>query len=327
KYSNILLVAVTLISSTFAIPESYSNDRCGKEYGECDPGYCCSQYGWCGTTSEHCGKGCQSEFGDCENKPVISKDDRCGPENGNTVCGNGKCCSKYGWCGTSSEHCGKGCQSEFGKCENSITITKTKTKTKTTTSIKSSSTSSSKDKWDTEYGRVDKEARVYAQEIWDFLVEKIGNKNGAAGVIGNLYAESRLQPADLQEKYEIEFGLNDKEYTKAVDNGSYTKFTTDKGGYGLVQWTSENRKTNLLNYCKKRGTSIGDLYMQLDFLWLELTTTKKYENLLKILKTTDSIQEASDVVVLEFEIPEKRGQDVLNKRAKFGRMLKAACDH
>ncbi|TGZ82035.1 glycoside hydrolase/deacetylase [Ascodesmis nigricans] len=33
-------------------------------------------------------------------------------------CGTAKpCCSKYGWCGNSDEHCGTGCQNEFGTCK------------------------------------------------------------------------------------------------------------------------------------------------------------------------------------------------------------------
>jgi len=39
--------------------------KCGKEYGSCPTGQCCSKYGWCGTTSFHCDSGCQSEFGKC----------------------------------------------------------------------------------------------------------------------------------------------------------------------------------------------------------------------------------------------------------------------
>ncbi|OUM60486.1 carbohydrate-binding module family 18 protein [Piromyces sp. E2] len=42
-----------------------SNDRCGAGIGRCAPGLCCSRYGWCGTTEQHCNKGCQSEFGEC----------------------------------------------------------------------------------------------------------------------------------------------------------------------------------------------------------------------------------------------------------------------
>ncbi|OUM59467.1 carbohydrate-binding module family 18 protein, partial [Piromyces sp. E2] len=39
-----------------------STGRCGGNYGSCASGLCCSQYGWCGTTDEHCGTGCQASF-------------------------------------------------------------------------------------------------------------------------------------------------------------------------------------------------------------------------------------------------------------------------
>ena len=40
-------------------------DRCGPDVGSCPTGWCCSEYGWCGTTTEHCTAGCQSAFGYC----------------------------------------------------------------------------------------------------------------------------------------------------------------------------------------------------------------------------------------------------------------------
>jgi len=43
---------------------------------------------------------------------VGAKAQRCGREFGGAVCGNGLCCSQYGWCGNSNEHCGTGCQSQ-----------------------------------------------------------------------------------------------------------------------------------------------------------------------------------------------------------------------
>lgn len=46
-------------------PKISTNGQCGKEYGVCPSGKCCSKYGWCGTSSDYCGKGCQSEFGKC----------------------------------------------------------------------------------------------------------------------------------------------------------------------------------------------------------------------------------------------------------------------
>ncbi|OUM62881.1 carbohydrate-binding module family 18 protein, partial [Piromyces sp. E2] len=120
KYINLVLSAVVLISSASAAPATYSSNRCGPGYGSCDDGYCCSQYGWCGKTEEHCriDNGCQSNYGYCLGVTPQPANDRCGSKFGNAKCGSGECCSQYGYCGTSKDHCGKGCQSEFGVCNN-----------------------------------------------------------------------------------------------------------------------------------------------------------------------------------------------------------------
>nr|AMM76171.1 endochitinase [Drosera rotundifolia] len=39
---------------------------------------------------------------------------QCGSEVGGALCPNGLCCSKYGYCGTTSAYCGPGCQSQCG---------------------------------------------------------------------------------------------------------------------------------------------------------------------------------------------------------------------
>jgi len=120
-----------------------TNGKCGKEYGYCPSGNCCSKYGWCGTKEEYCSisKGCQSEFGKCNDDSnnttipelPVSTNGKCGKEYGK--CPSGKCCSSYGWCGTKEEYCSisKGCQSEFGKCNEEKTTTTTTTIKKTTT--------------------------------------------------------------------------------------------------------------------------------------------------------------------------------------------------
>lgn len=68
------------------------------------------------------------------------------------------------------------------------------------------------------------------KHIWDVLYAKIGNSYGVAGLMGNLYAESGLQPNNLQNSYEESLGYSDSSYTQAVDNGSYTNFTSDSAG-------------------------------------------------------------------------------------------------
>jgi peptidoglycan/xylan/chitin deacetylase (PgdA/CDA1 family) len=44
-----------------------------------------------------------------------SPDGTCGGANAYT-CPTGQCCSQWGWCGTTAEYCGAGCQRPFGVC-------------------------------------------------------------------------------------------------------------------------------------------------------------------------------------------------------------------
>lgn len=106
-----------------------SNDgTCGTQGGKTCTGStfgnCCSQYGWCGSTTDHCGTGCNAAFGTCTSTPPttppasISTDGTCGTQGGKTCTGStfGNCCSQYGWCGSTTGHCGTGCNRSFGTC-------------------------------------------------------------------------------------------------------------------------------------------------------------------------------------------------------------------
>jgi len=144
--------------------EVSKDGKCGPQNNNtiCPAGECCSKYGYCGTTDNHCIKYCVSEFGICKNSngdvinqsttttttttvpapgPTnppsgeVSKDGKCGPRNNNTVCPAGECCSKYGYCGTTDDHCIKYCVSEFGVCKNSGGDVVIPTSTTTTTTV------------------------------------------------------------------------------------------------------------------------------------------------------------------------------------------------
>lgn len=151
--------------------------------------------------------------------------------------------------------------------------------------------------------------------IWDFFKAKGLTDAGTAGILGNMYAESGLNPKNLQNSYETKLGYNDESYTQAVDNGSYTAFSSDSAGFGLAQWTYWSRKRDLLAYAKSCNKSIGDLNMQLEYLYIELS--KSYKSLLKLLKTTNSITEASDAVLTQFERPANQGSAVKLKRQTY----------
>ena len=154
------------------------------------------------------------------------------------------------------------------------------------------------------------------ERIWSFLKAQGLTDAGAAGLMGNLYAESGLRPNNLQNSYEGKLGMADAEYTERVDSGSYTNFAHDCAGYGLAQWTYHTRKANLHKFAKDAGKSIGDLEMQLGFLMQELSTS--YKTVLATLKTATSVRAASDAVLLQFERPADQSEAVKANRAGYG---------
>ncbi|MDE6260544.1 MAG: hypothetical protein K2M42_06745 [Oscillospiraceae bacterium] len=152
-----------------------------------------------------------------------------------------------------------------------------------------------------------------AQKIWDKLIAAGLTPAGAAGLLGNLQAESGLNPQNLQNTYEKKLGFTDTTYTAAVDNGTYTNFAYDGAGYGLAQWTYIARKAALLAFARAQGASIGDLDMQVDFLLQELQSL--FRAVWDKLRTTSSVREASDCVLLQFERPANQSAENCARRA------------
>ena len=156
--------------------------------------------------------------------------------------------------------------------------------------------------------------------IWDYFSKKGLNNYAIAGLMGNLYCESALRPNNLQNSFEKKLGMTDKGYTKAVNDGSYKNFIHDGAGYGLAQWTWWSRKQALLYFAEKKMVSIDYLPMQLDFLWEELGA---YEHVMKVLSKANSIKEACNVVMREYERP---AVVVNNDKPGITRALRARTD-
>lgn len=137
---------------------------------------------------------------------------------------------------------------------------------------------------------------------------------GAAGLVGNLLAESGLDPGNAENSS----GVNDAAYVAGVDNGSISEdeFANDGIGFGLAQWTAANRKRALYQYAKSTGRSIADLGMQIEFLLNELK--ENYSSVYQVLASTDSVREASDTVLHDFESPADQSVAVEEERAANG---------
>lgn len=159
---------------------------------------------------------------------------------------------------------------------------------------------------------------MYEREIWVYLTARLPPA-AAAGIMGNLYAESGLNPRNLQNAGNKRLGVTDDEYTEAVDSGeynsgNYNRFANDGWGYGIAQWTYKARKAALLNFAEQRRASIGDLDMQMEFLWQEL---QGYTSLIRTLGSARTVREASDAFMTQFERPADQSETAKAKRAAY----------
>lgn len=161
------------------------------------------------------------------------------------------------------------------------------------------------------------------RKIWNYLRDVGLTEAGAAGLMGNLQAESGLLPTRvetlcLKRLAEIGRQYTNSTYTAFVDDGTITKdeflnpLPYKQYGYGLAQWTSPGRKAGLYALAKKERKSIGNLNLQLDYLVDELQAD--YKAVWNLLVTTDSILEASNAVLLRFEEPADCGPSVRQQR-------------
>lgn len=138
------------------------------------------------------------------------------------------------------------------------------------------------------------------REIYLLLIEGGLTPAGAAGSMGNMYAESTMKSNIAQRGMT---NLSDEAYTAAVDthdHGAEYAFIHDAVGYGLCQWTYYSRKAALLEFAKSKGVSIGDTKMQVEFYLHEL---QSYPGVLYVLTTSDDVKQCSDIVCTEFERP------------------------
>lgn len=166
-------------------------------------------------------------------------------------------------------------------------------------------------------------------DIWYVLLKFIGNAYGVAGLMGNLDYESQGFKSDRVEyaciNYYKEKGITytDATYTEAVDTGKLTrenfihvgselgdspysstyKHNGRHFGYGLVQWTDDDRKGKLYDRCKAKGVSISDLTTQLEYIIEEMSPGGARAGVLNKLKNANSTDQASDIVLDNYEQP------------------------
>ena len=148
--------------------------------------------------------------------------------------------------------------------------------------------------------------------IYDQLRAVGMTAEGACGLMGNFQAESAMRSNNVEDRS----GIDDDRYVQMVDAGHYD-FSTDYGkhyGFGLAQWTLASRKENLLNTAKKRGVSIADEAMQVDFAIWELSN--QFPAVWQLLTSSHDLYECTRIVCIQYERPAVNNVDA---RYQFAR--------
>ncbi|MBQ6686942.1 MAG: peptidoglycan DD-metalloendopeptidase family protein [Bacilli bacterium] len=148
--------------------------------------------------------------------------------------------------------------------------------------------------------------------------------DAVAGMLVNIEAEGSFKLNNLEGCYEKDnccydgtygyckhpeigdFG-SDEAYTNGVDSGAYpkSKFVNDRAGYGLIQWTSSGRKSNLYDTAKKVDKSIASLSVQLGYLLTEIKSGA-YSITNKYVTGNYSAYEIANNFCLDFERPKDK---------------------
>ena len=147
------------------------------------------------------------------------------------------------------------------------------------------------------------------KEIWSYLLRETGNEYGTAAIMGNLMAESSLNPFCATGKNKT------PNYVTDADSGKID-FENDGVAFGLVQWCYHTRKAGLLKFAKQKGASVGAGYLQLEYLVKEMS--ESYKSVWKAVTEATNIRTASDKVMLNYEKPGTTTEAAKKKRAEYG---------
>jgi hypothetical protein len=175
--------------------------------------------------------------------------------------------------------------------------------------------------------------------VMELLVNRYGYPvNGAAGLVGNLIAESGVAPNRLEGSRADtpmrapDFAGRVRDWTPdEVRDRSYARRTGPRSpGIGIAQWTSADRRNGLFRHVF-RGRALGsmilsDLDAQVDYLVTELRGP--YRQVDAVLRSPGvTMEQASDAVLLRFERPaavlnrpptDPGAQSVISRRRGYG---------
>lgn len=146
------------------------------------------------------------------------------------------------------------------------------------------------------------------EKAWNFFLSKGYTAQQAAGIVGNMKAESGVLPMR-------------KQGTPAETKTSSKEVVSSSSGWGLVQWTPPSKMINPSRDAKKEYTEIDTLEFQLQFLWEQLEGTGLGGTELSEKSAGDDLKKQTTIdgsarsFMLKFERPKDQSESAQKGRA------------
>jgi len=174
-----------------------------------------------------------------------------------------------------------------------------------------------------------------ALAVRNYLLSKGIAENAVYGILGNMQAESGINPERMEDllrqemiRSKKDFGItwtkdrmaDSKAYTDAINSGKisrqefiYPSVGSSAGkarrGYGLVQFTSAGLKGDLYDNTVSKGISIGSLPAQLDSVLRVINSDRSYKSLAEAMKNKElSVEDQAVMFLKKYERPAKLEQ-------------------
>ena len=149
------------------------------------------------------------------------------------------------------------------------------------------------------------------EKIWEYLLGMTWNEYGTAAIMGNLMAESSLNP-------KCATGTKNPNYVTDAREG-YVDFVHDGVAFGLAQWCYWSRKEGLLNLAWELGWQLDSLELQLKYLYQEMS--QKYKSVWNAVKEAKDIRTPTEVIMLKYEKPANTSDAAKDKRVKYAQQF------
>lgn len=129
-----------------------------------------------------------------------------------------------------------------------------------------------------------------------------------AALLAQIQAESGFKVNNLENTANTKLGMTDEQYVAAVDNGTYTNFVRDAHGFGIYQITEYSRKQNFINFVRARNGSIGDLALQVEFMFWEFRNY--FGKIWNSMKSSHDLYALTKVLLCEWENPLEKTENM-----------------